>query len=58
MHLSLRLPPFIFHANFGHFIPDNYDPVGAGGADAAVVSERGVDGRGIVVLGKEEEVGE
>ncbi len=24
---------FIFHANFDHFIPDNYDLVGVGGAD-------------------------
>lgn len=27
---------FIFPANFGHFIPDNYDLVGAGGADGGV----------------------
>lgn len=25
---------FIFSAHFGHFIPDNYDLAGVGGADA------------------------
>lgn len=44
LHLSAFL--FIFHANFGHFIPDNYDLVGVGGADGGVGAWGGRGGRG------------
>lgn len=36
LHLSLCFSLSIFHANFGHFSPDNYDLVGVRGADGGV----------------------
>ena len=69
LHLSHLAFLFICHANFGHFIPDNYDLVGVGGADGGVGSVRwawrkrsrwcwwwwGGDGKGVVWKKEEEE---
>lgn len=44
---------FIFNANFGHFIPDNYDLVGVGGADGGVGAWGGCGGKREGVVGGE-----
>lgn len=57
LHLSLCFSLSIFHANFGHFSPDNYDLVGVRGADGGVGAwgGRGGEKKEGGVEGKKEE---